>query len=121
MSGQAPTINLTISATPAVLKALGPLLAASGVKIEAASGKIRVTVYRAAEISGCHHHTIREAIDSGELPAYRPGKEIQIELQDLEEWIQDRQVVPRKDPRLIKNPHPKVARLLNKSGADING
>jgi len=112
-----PEINISVKATPAMMEALAPLFESAGVKIEI-SGRPRVKIPAAAEMASCHPWTIREAIHSGHIPAYRMGKEIEIEVADLEEWIASKMVRPRKDERLLKNLHPKVAARLRK---DLKG
>lgn len=44
----------------------------------------------AAEFFGVNRHTIRDAITSGELVAYRPGKQWRIKRSDLEKWAAER-------------------------------
>ena len=72
-----------------------------------------LTIKEAAELARCSAVTIRRAIHAGKLPAYKPGKQILIEEKDFRAWFRSSQVMPAKDPRLIRFPHPKVARILN--------
>ena len=74
-----------------------------------------ITVYQAAEIVGCAVGTIRQAAYRGMLPMYRgKGRRyILVNRKELEEWGTPQIIRPSMDERLIKNPHPKVAELLN--------
>ena len=106
--GAASTISISVPATKEVIDALGPLLKGAGIKI-GIHGRDRVNIATAAKIAKCHHTTIRGAIHDGILPAYQPGREIEIELTDLTEWYESKMVRPNKDARLLENLHPKVA------------
>ena len=74
-----------------------------------------ITVYQAAEIVGCAVGTIRQAAYRGMLPMYKgKGRRyILLNRKELEEWRAPQIIRPSIDKRLIKNPHPKVAELLN--------
>ncbi|GAB3253309.1 hypothetical protein GCM10027425_33850 [Alteromonas gracilis] len=50
-------------------------------------GKIAVQVKTAATLTDLSEATIRDAINKGELPAYRVGRAIRILAADLEDWL----------------------------------
>lgn len=55
----------------------------------------------AAQVAHCSEMTIKRAVKSGELKAYRPGKGYAIESDDLIRWIKSkpsRRVAAKKNP-----------------------
>lgn len=52
--------------------------------------RIAVSVKSAAAMTDLSETTIREAIDRQELPAYRVGRAIRIQVADLQAWIASR-------------------------------
>lgn len=51
------------------------------------NGQIAVSVKTAAALVDVSETTLRAAIDSQGLPAYRVGRSIRIKVSDLEEWV----------------------------------
>lgn len=56
-----------------------------------------LTVREAAEFAGCHEHTVRRAIERGDLVAYRRqgSSVIQIRPEDFERWVYGDRVAVR--------------------------
>lgn len=52
--------------------------------------RLAVAVKTAAAMTDLSESTIREAIDKQELPAYRVGRAIRIDVDDLRRWIRSR-------------------------------
>lgn len=52
--------------------------------------RIAASVKSAAVMTDLSETTIREAIDRQELPAYRVGRAIRIQVADLQAWIASR-------------------------------
>jgi len=46
-----------------------------------------ITCEQAAERYHCHYQSIRKAIKAGKIVAYRPGKNIQIDLESGDKWF----------------------------------
>ena len=53
---------------------------------------------QAASAARCSIYQIREAIKTGELKAFRPGKSYLIDPADLETWVRNSVVEARKKP-----------------------
>jgi excisionase family DNA binding protein len=53
-----------------------------------------VSLKEAALIVGVHTDTIRRAVSSGDLAAYRIGKQYRIAAADLDRWIEGKRVEP---------------------------
>lgn len=51
------------------------------------NGQIAVSVKTAASLTDLSEASIREAIDTQRLPAYRVGRAIRIRTADLEDWL----------------------------------
>jgi excisionase family DNA binding protein len=49
-----------------------------------------VAVKTAAAITDLSESTIREAIDKQHLPAFRVGRAIRIDMQDLRQWLRSK-------------------------------
>ena len=67
--------------------------------------KIAYSVKEAVLSTGRSEKTIRNAIDAGDLPAYRHGRAISILTADLEAWI--------KSGHLVGSPEDREARGKN--------
>ena len=55
-----------------------------------------LTCEQAAEAAKCSIYKLREAIKSGELKAYKPGKSYVIATDDLDKWVRSYKVKPQK-------------------------
>jgi excisionase family DNA binding protein len=64
-----------------------------------------VSPTEAAEIAGCHHDTIRRAIQVGSLKAKKIGNVWIIKTVDLQEWIQAGMPNRRRKPTSDKGEH----------------
>ena len=51
---------------------------------------------QAAEASKCSIYRLREAIKSGELKAYRPGRSYVVAVDDLDRWVRGHKVKAQK-------------------------
>lgn len=61
------------------------------------TASIAVAVKTAAAMTELSETTIREAIASEKLPAYRVGRSIRIRVADLEEWVKSLTRVGQED------------------------
>ena len=52
--------------------------------------QLAVSVKTAAAANDLSETTIRQAIESRELPAYSVGRAIRIDVQDLRDWLRSR-------------------------------
>lgn len=59
--------------------------------------QLAVSVKTAAATTDLSESTIREAIDSQALPAYRIGRSIRIAVEDLKQWLTSRPRVGSED------------------------
>ena len=57
-----------------------------------------ITLEEATGVLPLAEITLRRAIRSGELPAYRFGRRLAIRTSDLDDWIESRKVVPTAAP-----------------------
>lgn len=60
-----------------------------------------LSAQEAARLVGCHHRTIRRAIDARQLPAFKRGNEWRIRRADLEAWWQEPLHTTPPDPRPV--------------------
>ncbi len=51
-----------------------------------------MTIDEAAKLAKCSYHTIHRAIKRGDLVAYKPGRNVLILEQDLNDWFKSKQV-----------------------------
>ncbi|MBV8943126.1 MAG: helix-turn-helix domain-containing protein [Solirubrobacterales bacterium] len=63
-----------------------------------------LTVEEVAELARCEHRSVRRAINSGRLRAFRPTRKILVREDDARAWIESRPVViatfpPSRSPR----------------------
>lgn len=64
-----------------------------------------ITLEEATGVLPLAEITLRRAIRSGELPAYRFGRRLAIRTSDLDDWIESRKVVPMAAP-ILENARP---------------
>lgn len=68
---------------------------------------VMLTVDQAAALTALHHTTVRAAIASGDLTAYRVGRRLRITVADLERWLESQRVAVSQ-PTSVEVPGPRV-------------
>ena len=51
-----------------------------------------LTMDEAADLAKCSYHTIHRAIKKGDLPAYKPGKNVLVLEEDLSTWFKSKRI-----------------------------
>lgn len=76
-----------------------------------------LTVKEMAEECRCNPHTIRRALDAGEMPKFKIGRNLVVRRTDFDAWFKRHQVAPLQDPRLMTGLHAEVERFMKKGAA----
>ena len=77
-----------------------------------------VTVQEMATECRCNAQTIRRALDAGEMPKFKIGRNYVVKRHDFDKWFNSKQVAPAMDARLMgRGLHADVAKFMRKGAA----
>jgi len=77
-----------------------------------------ITVKEMAEECRCNPQTIRRALDAGQMPAFKVGRNLLVRRCDFDKWFHSKQVLPAMDARLMGGGlHADVAKFMRKGAA----
>ena len=72
-----------------------------------------LTVQEMAEECRCNPQTIRRALDAGEMPKFKIGRNLLVRRHDFDKWFNSKQQAPATDTRLLGSGlHADVAKFL---------